>query len=53
MPQPTVPYLPLWRLEMLREQAQRRVARTESEYTQAALELQRIEDAIAKRKEEM
>lgn len=47
------PRLPIWRLEMMREQALRRFKRAEKEHAAAAQELQRVQDEIdARRKEE-
>ena len=43
---------PLWRLEMAREQAERRFQRTEAEHRAAANELEKIRNLIAERREE-
>lgn len=47
------PRLPLWRLEMLREQAERRFQRTEAEHRAAANELNSIREQIAARHKEI
>lgn len=45
--------LPLWRLEMLREQAERRFQRTEAEHRAASRELEDINKQIALRRAEV
>lgn len=47
-----IPRLPLWRLEMMREQALRRFQRAEAEHMEAARELQRVQDEINARRQE-
>lgn len=48
-----LPRLPLWRLEMLREQAERRFQRTEAEHRAASRELEDINKQIALRRAEV
>lgn len=48
-----VPRLPLWRLEMAREQAERRFQRTEAEHRTASRELEDIRKQIELRRMEM
>ena len=48
-----IPRLPLWRLEMMREQALRRFKRAEEEHLAAAQALQQVQDEINQRREEM
>lgn len=43
---------PLWRLEMAREQAERRFRRTEEEHRAATRDLENIRNMIAERREE-
>jgi len=45
--------LPLWRLEMLREQAERRFQRTEAEHRAATRELEQVRQQIELRRLEM
>ncbi len=47
-----IPRLPLWRLEMMREQAERKFRRTEEEHLAASRELEQIRNLIAERREE-
>lgn len=48
-----LPRLPLWRLEMLREQAERRVQRIEDERLAATSELRQLVEAINERRAEV
>ena len=45
--------LPLWRLELELEQAQRRFKRTEEEHRRAEQDMNRIRNEIADRRKEM
>ena len=47
-----IPRLPLWKLEMLREQAERRVQRALEEHLAASSELAQLRQTIAERRQE-
>lgn len=46
--QPAVPNLPVWRLHMMRDEAERRVKRTGEEHERARRYKQAVDDAIAR-----
>lgn len=49
--EPKADHIPLWRLELLREQQQRKVRRLHAEYMEAQLQLEEMERLITLKKE--